>query len=248
MQTNLRKSAIAEAIGTFALIFIGVLSISAVSAVRAPAGFSNLTSIGLAHGLTIFVMVAALGAVSGGHFNPAITFGFVVTRRMPVSTGAIYWLAQLVGASLAGFLLFLIIGPSLVALGTPSLGPGVSPLSGIILEGVGTFFLVLAVFGTAVDGRAPRSVFPFAIGLTIAFDIMAFGALTGGAVNPARAFGPAIASGNWSNQLVYWIGPLIGGALAALVEHHVFIEAVPVPVPTEVRGGPTIEEERRRAA
>jgi MIP family channel proteins len=224
MGTRLFKAVIAEAIGAFALIFIGVLSIAAVSAVRAPAGLTNLASIALAHGFTIVVMVAALSAVSGGHFNPAITAGFVATGRMPVATGAIYWPAQLIGASLAGLLLLPILGPTLVATGTPSLGSGVSAASGIILEAVGTFFLALAVFGTAVDGRAPRSIFPLAIGLTIAFDIMAFGPLTGGAVNPARAFGPALASGHWANQLVYWIGPIVGGVLAALLENHFFIE------------------------
>lgn len=235
----------AEAIGTFALIFIGVLSIAAVSYVRAPAGFANLTSIGLAHGLTIMVMVASLGAVSGGHFNPAITLGFVAARRMSVRDGGAYWLAQLIGASLAGFLLLPVLGAGLVGLGTPSLGPGVGFWQGALLEGVGTFFLVLAVFGTAVDGRAPKSIFPIAIGLTIAFDIMAFGALTGGAVNPARAFGPALASGQWANQLVYWIGPLVGGALAALAENYIFMEpARPVPI---TRGGPTPEEERHAA-
>ncbi|MGH2458339.1 MAG: MIP/aquaporin family protein [Chloroflexota bacterium] len=242
---NLVKAAVAEAVGTFALIFIGVLSIVAVSSVRAPAGLANLTSIALAHGLTIMVMVAALGAVSGGHFNPAITFGFVVTRRMSMFAGGVYWLAQLIGGSLAALLLVPIVGPALVGLGTPALGPGVSIWSGAILEGVGTFFLVLAVFGTAVDGRAPKSVYPFAIGLAIAFDIMAFGPLTGGSVNPARAFGPALASGHWANQLVYWIGPLIGGALAALLDYYFFMEQAP-PVPYE-RGGPTAEEERRRA-
>lgn len=245
-ERNLVKAAVAEGVGTFALIFIGVLAIVAVSYVRAPAGVANLTSIALAHGLTIMVMVAALGAVSGGHFNPAITFGFVVTRRMSVVVGGVYWLAQLIGATLAGLLLVPILGSGLVGLGTPALGAGVSFWSGVVLEGVGTFFLVLAVFGTAVDGRAPRSVYPFAIGLTIAFDIMAFGPLTGGSVNPARAFGPALASGHWANQLVYWIGPLVGGALAALLDYFFFIEQAP-PISRE-RGGPTVEEERRRAA
>jgi MIP family channel proteins len=244
-ERNLLKALVAEAVGTFALIFIGVLSIVAVSAVRAPAGLANLTSIGLAHGLTIMVMVAALGAVSGGHFNPAITFGFVVTRRMSILAGAEYWLAQLVGASLAAYLLVPIVGASLVGLGTPALGSGISFWAGVILEAVGTFFLVLAVFGTAVDGRAPKSLFPIAIGLTIAFDIMALGPLTGGAVNPARAFGPALASGEWANQLVYWIGPLAGGGLAALLDNFFFMEtARPVPLR---RGGPTPEEERRAA-
>jgi MIP family channel proteins len=241
-ERNLLKAAVAEAVGTFALIFIGVLAIAAVSTVRAPVGLTNLTSIALAHGLTIMVMVAALGAVSGGHFNPAITLGFVVTRRMSVLAGGTYWLAQLIGASLAAFLLVLVLGTGPVGVGTPALAAGFGFWSGVILEAVGTFFLVLAVFGTAVDERAPASIYPIAIGLTIAFDIMAFGPLTGSAVNPARAFGPALASGHWADQLVYWIGPLIGGALAALLDNYFFIEAkAGPPVPREI---PTEEEHR----
>lgn len=245
VQRNLVKAAVAEGVGTFALIFIGVLAIAAVVAVRAPLSLANLTSIGLAHGLTILVMVAALGAVSGGHFNPAITLGFVVARRMDLLTGAIYWLAQLVGASLAAFLLVPVIGSRLVAVGTPNLGNGVDFWAGVVVEAVATFFLVLVVFGTVVDERAPKSIFPIAIGLTIALDIMAIGPLTGSAVNPARAFGPALASGQWANQLVYWIGPLLGGAIAALLENYFFIEQRP-SIPRE-RGGPTPEEERRAA-
>ncbi|HEX5414129.1 MAG TPA: aquaporin [Chloroflexota bacterium] len=237
-ERNLLKAAVAEGVGTFALIFIGVLAIAAVTVVRVPAGLTNLTSIALAHGLTIMVMVAALGAVSGGHFNPAITFGFVVTRRMSILAGVVYWLAQLIGATLAAFLLLPIIGMGGVGTGTPALTAGVSFWSGVILEGVGTFFLVLAVFGTAVDQRAPPSIYPIAIGLTIAFDIMAFGPLTGGAVNPARAFGPALVSGHWADQLVYWIGGLVGGAAAALLDNYFFMERhagppVPREIPTE---------------
>ena len=122
-----------------------------------------------------------------------------------------------------------------VATGTPSLAAGFSTGGGIIVEAVGTFFLVLAVFGTAVDERAPASIYPIAIGLTIAMDIMAFGPLTGAAVNPSRAFGPALASGHWNDQLVYWIGPLIGGALAALLHNYFFMGAkVGPPVPREI--------------
>jgi MIP family channel proteins len=245
MQRNLLKAAVAEGIGTFALIFIGVLSIVAVARVLAPPGLANLVSIGLAHGLTIMVMVAALGAVSGGHFNPAITLGFVVTGRMSVVTGLVYWIAQLIGASLAALLLLPVLGAGLVALGTPALGAGIGFWAGVILEAVGTFFLVLAVFGTAVDSRGLKAIAPFAIGLTIALDIMAFGPLTGSAVNPARAFGPALASGQWANQLVYWIGPLVGGALAALLDHHFFMEPAR-PVPLE-RAAPTTGEGQRAA-
>jgi len=237
------KALIAEAIGTFALSFIGVLAISATGVVGAPAGLANLASIGLAHGLTIGVMVAALGAISGGHFNPAVTFGFVVTGRLRAVTGLMYWVAQLVGATIAGLLLVAIIGGPAVANGTPNLDPTVSPLSGIVVEAVLTFFLVLVVFGTAVDERAPKSIFPLAIGLTIALDIMGGGPLTGASMNPSRTFGPALASGMWSNHLVYWIGPLLGGAAAALLHHYVLIEASPSPA-TAARGGPAPAEER----
>jgi MIP family channel proteins len=237
------KALIAEGIGAFALSFIGVLAISAAGIVGGPPTLANLTSIGLAHGLTIAVMVAALGAISGGHFNPAVTFGFVVTGRMKILDGLGYWVAQLVGAAIAGFLLVALVGSQAVANGTPNLAPNVSPINGIIIEAVLTFFLVLVVFGTAVDSRAPRSVFPLAIGLTVALDILGGGPLTGASMNPSRTFGPALASGMWANHLVYWIGPLIGGALAGLLEHFVLIEAAPSPETAE-RGGPAPAEER----
>src|SRR5215469_14589584 len=107
---QLGKALVAEGIGAFALSFVGVLAISAAGVVGAPAGVANLASIGLAHGLTIAVMVAALGAISGGHFNPAVTFGFVVTGRMKPLTGLYYWIAQLVGATLAGLVLLGVVG------------------------------------------------------------------------------------------------------------------------------------------
>src|SRR5260370_29057565 len=119
------KALIAEGIGTFALSFIGVLAITAAGVVGAPAGLANLARLGLAHGLTIGVMIAAMGAISGGHFNPAVTFGFVVTGRMPVLTGVYYWIAQLLGATIAGFLLVGIVGSTAVANGTPNLAGNV---------------------------------------------------------------------------------------------------------------------------
>jgi MIP family channel proteins len=244
MVRSLTKAAAAEAVGAFALIFVGVLAITAVGFVQGPPGLVNLAGIGLAHGLTIAVMIAALGAVSGGHFNPAITAGFVATGRMSVRDGLVYWLGQLAGATLAGLVLAACFGPALVAAGTPAIAAGVPIGVAILMEGIATFFLVLVVFGTVIDGRAPKSIYPFAIGLTITVGIIAIGALTGGALNPARAFGPALASGQWANQLVYWVGPIIGGCLAALLEDRFFIERRP-----EIRqiGGPTEEDERRAA-
>lgn len=237
MNNDPTKIAIAEAIGTFALIFIGVLAVVATDLIGIPLGPVNLASIAFAHGLVIAVMVAALAAISGGHFNPAITLGFVVTGRMALPRAAIYWLSQLVGATAAALLLVPLIGRGAVGVGTPALAPGLGSLAGIVLEAVGTFFLVFVVFGTAVDERAPRSLFPLAIGLTITVDILAFGTLTGGAVNPARAFGPALAAGQWADQLVYWIGPLVGGALGGAVYHFTMMERAPTPEAAE-HGGP----------
>ncbi len=245
MQGTLWQRALAEFIGTFALIFIGVLAVVVVDAANLPPETSGagLVTVAFAHGLVIAVMVAALAAVSGGHFNPAITLGFVVTGRMDVGTGAIYWIAQLVGAAVAALLLVALLGSGAVALGTPAVADTITPGIAIALELVTTFFLVFVVFGTAVDERAPSSVFPFAIGLTIALDIMAIGPLTGGSVNPARAFGPALASGAWDDQLVYWIGPLLGGAIAAWVMHFALMERRQAPRVAE-RGGPTPGEQR----
>lgn len=243
MEARLWQRALAEFIGTFALIFIGVLAIVAADASGAPVQGAGLVTVALAHGLVIAVMVAALSAVSGGHFNPAITLGFVVTGRLDVGKGVAYWLAQLVGAVVAALVLAALIGSGTVGDGTPALADTVTRGMGIALEAIATFFLVLVVFGTAVDERAPKSVFPFAIGLTIALDIMAIGPLTGGAVNPARSFGPALVSGAMADQLVYWVGPLLGGALAGLVMNYLLMERGQAPRVAE-RGGPAPEEAR----
>lgn len=223
MPRDWKERAVAEAIGTFALIFVGVLSITGAGIAGSPAQ-ASLTSVALAHGFTIAVMVAALGAISGGHFNPAVTFGFVITGRMRATLGLVYWVAQLVGATVAALLLTETFGIPVVRTGTPDLAPAVGSGTGTLIEAVATFFLVLVIFGTAVDRRAPVAVFPLAIGLTIALDIMAVGPLTGAAMNPARAFGPALASGQWSHHLVYWAGPLIGAVIAALVQNGLLME------------------------
>ena len=221
---NVAKPLIAEFIGTFALIFIGVLAISGVNITQAPNGLATLSSIGLAHGLAIAVMVAALGGVSGGHFNPAVTSAFMATGRINPITGVMYIAAQLAGATAAALIITSLFGATAVGAATPVLAPQVSATSGIIVEMITTFFLVLVIFGSAVDGRAPKSVYPFAIGFTVALGIMATGPLTGGAMNPARAFGPALASGMWSNHLVYWVGPIVGGVLAGLVQNFILME------------------------
>lgn len=207
------KPLVAELIGTFTLIFAGA---GAIIANEVTHGGVGVLGIAFAHGLAIAVMVSALGVISGGHFNPAVTFGFLVSRRISVAKAIGYLIAQLVGATLGGLALWAAYphGPAAaVRLGTPLLAPGLPAAAGIALEAIGTFFLVTVIFGTAVHPAAPR-LGGLAIGLTITMDILAFGPLTGAAMNPARAFGPALVSGAWGDQWVYWIGPLLGGAVA----------------------------------
>lgn len=232
----------AEAIGTFALCFIGILAIN-TDAITGGQGTSSLATVAFAHGLTIAVMVAALGALSGGHFNPAVTAGFVATGRMAPARGVQYAAAQVAGAALASLLLALLFGREVVAAGTPAVAENVHPVGGAVVEAVTTFFLVLVVFGTAVDERAPRSVFPLAIGLTVALDIMATGPITGAAMNPARVLGPALAGGMWNAHWVYWVGPLLGGVAAAALQHRFFLARAPSPE-TAAHGGPAPSEER----
>ncbi|MBI2173013.1 MAG: aquaporin [Candidatus Aenigmarchaeota archaeon] len=204
---------VAEAIATFSLVFIGAGSILAGN---------DIIGVALAHGLVLMCMVYATAHVSGAHINPAVTVGMLVTKKIGSSKAALYIISQLVGAAVAGFFLAAIF-PSAPALnlGTPALASGLPVASGILVEAVLTFFLIFTIFGVAVDKRAPAGFYGLAIGLVLTFDILAGGTLTGAAMNPARAFGPALASGFWENQVVYWIGPIIGAIVAALAYDRV---------------------------
>ena len=188
------KAAIAEGIGTFALIFFG-----AGSVLLYLNGQLDLVGVALAHGLVIAIMVSQMAHLSGGVFNPAIQIALWVTGKMPSSRTVIYLGAQLVGAAVGALLLkFLVPAQAFDAAlgGVPTLGDGISSGKGILLEAVGTFFLVWAVFATVVDDRGPfGKTAGLSIGLTITFGMLAIGPWTGGALNPARWFGPALASG-----------------------------------------------------
>jgi MIP family channel proteins len=213
---------LAEFVGTFVFVFIGAGSIVTNAFLHGTVG---LIGIALAHGLALSIVISALGATSGGHINPAVTIGFLITRRIIRLLGILYIVAQLVGATLAGLLLKAIFPEAVwqaAQLGTPSLAPNISPGTGILLEAILTFFLLLAVFGTAVDERAPK-IGGFGIGLTVLVDILVGGPLTGAAMNPARTFGPALAGGFWDNNFVYWVGPIIGGVIAVLFYEYVVL-------------------------
>jgi MIP family channel proteins len=214
--------AIVEAVGTFALIFVGAGSIVAT-------GGQNLVAIALAHGLAIGLMVAAAGQISGGLYNPALTVGLISARRMPLSRGIYYIVSQLIGATFAALALKTLFTPAAidaVQLGTPALGAGVNAGSGMLAEFIMTFFLMYSVFGVAVDVRGARAIAGLVIGLTITMDVFVGGGLTGAAMNPARWFGPAVVQGVFADWWVYWVGPIIGAVLAAVLWNDVYLTSI----------------------
>jgi MIP family channel proteins len=221
MPSLLRRS-LAEALGTFALVFIGVGSIASKFYPDANYGILGIAT---AHAIVLAVMVTATMAVSGGHLNPAVTIGLLVARRTNARTAVSYIVAQLAGAvlgALAVKVLFPIGVTRPIALGTPTIAGNVQLWQAISLEAILTFFLVSAVFGTCVNSEAPK-VGGFAVGLVLLFDILVGGPLTGAAMNPARAFGPALVAGQWVAHGVYWVGPILGGVVAALLWEHVLL-------------------------
>lgn len=218
------KAFVAEFIGTFTLVFVGVGAIA-----MAGDGSAGLLAIAWAHGLALVVMITATAAVSGGHLNPAVSFGLWLAGKLPLSGLIGYVIAQVLGA-LVGTATILAALPEqvrAVSLGTPALAPDVSIGSALVLEAVLTFFLVFTVYGTAVDRRAPRLGGLF-IGLSVTMGILVAGPVTGGALNPARHLGPALVAGGdfLAQAWIYWVGPLIGGALAALVYRGVLEERI----------------------
>lgn len=218
------RRSVAEFIGTFALIFVGAGAVI----------YGDIVGVAFANGLVIAVMVSAVGLISGGFFNPAITIGFLLTRRIAVSLGAVYLVVQFGAAALAALLLRWVLPATARTgshLGAPALGTGVTSGKGVVIEAVLTFFLVWAVFSTAVDPRGTfKQIAGLAIGLTIVFDALMGLGLTGAAMNPARAFGPQLVDDHWANWWVWYVGPIAGGAIAALVYEGLYL-GPPKPEP-----------------
>jgi MIP family channel proteins len=218
----------AEFIGIFALVFVGGASIMAAAMSH---NTNGLLVAALAHGTILAIMVTATMRISG-HLNPAVTLGFLVTRRIEPVMAVVYIIAQLLGAAVAAYALKAIF-PADVAvaarLGGQSIAGDVTAGQAILCEAIATFFLTFVVFGTAVDPAAPK-VGGFAIGLAVTADILAIGPLTGGSMNPARSFGPAVASGVLEGQLIYWIGPIVGSIAAALLYDGLFLRRGKEPV------------------
>lgn len=219
----------AEFVGTFAVIFISAGAICADQFLKASggagAGISPL-GIAFAYGLSFGVLVAATIPISGGHLNPAVTVGHWVTRRLGLFDLLTYVLAQLAGAILAAYLLRAVIPADTwqaVALGTPNLTNGLTRGPGMLLEGLLTAVLVFAYFGVTAESSGVRPQIGGSIaGLLLTALVLAGWPFTGGALNPARVFGPALASRHWANHGVYWVGPLAGGAIGAVVYSALF--------------------------
>ncbi len=219
------RPALVELIGTFCFFFVGAGAIVTDSYTHGAVG---LLGIALAHGIMLSVMVSAFGAISGGHFNPAVTIGLWVGKKVDLSTVLSYIPAQLIGGVLAGMMLRAIFPQTVwepVHLGTPALAAGVTAGQALLIEATLTAFLMFAVLGTAVDSAAPK-IGGFGIGLTVLADILVGGPLTGAAMNPARVFGPAVAAGFMDNQWIYWVGPIAGASIASLIYTRVLSKTV----------------------
>lgn len=201
------KNLVAEFIGTFALIFIGAGALAITQA--------NLLGVALAHGLVIVVFIYAYGHLSGTHINPAVTLGLLIAEEIEFVAAIGYWIVQFLGGILGAVLLNALL-PDPGDLGVTILAEGVTPVQGLVIEIVLTFFLVNTIFTTAVSGKAGNFA-GLAIGLTLVFCILMGGPLTRASLNPARTLGPAIVSGNYADLWLYFVGPCVGAILAALL-------------------------------
>lgn len=227
MDESVLRRGVAEFIGTFTLIFIGG-GAGAISG-------NDIVAVALANGLAIGIMVSNFGHISGGLFNPAITLGFLSTRRITPRLAVVYWIAQFGGAVVAAAILRGLIVKPYSFLGTIPSVHQVGAGRGFVLEAIMTFFLVLAVFATAVDPRgAFKSIAGLAIGLTITMDVFFGGPLTGAAMNPARAFGPELVGNFWGAGWIYYVGPALGGVVAAVGYDRLYLR----PLAPSVVGTP----------
>ena len=219
------RAAFAEFIAALLFIFLGAGTVVVTGGILGDELTSaRLVAIALAHGLAIALLVSATAKISGGHINPAVTFGAFITGKISLIKGIMYVVAQLAGAVVGALLLAAVIPEAAQGnLGAHGLGPEITVGGGMIVEIVLTFALVFVVFATAMDPKGLGHIAPVAIGLVIVVDHLVGVPLTGASMNPARSFGPAFVAGAWENHWIFWAGPLAGAALAALVYEFVFL-------------------------
>jgi aquaporin Z len=219
----------AEFVGTALFVFLGAGAVAAELA--APVRFGPLAA-PLAHGLAMAIIVSATMSISGGHINPAVSFGLFVAGKIDGRTLGRYVVAQLIGALVGAALVKGILPAGAVRasmVGTPSVSITIGDLQAVLIEAMLTFWLVCAVFGTAVSSEAPK-IGGFGIGLAIFVAMVVGGPFTGGVLNPARAFGPAIIAWQLTGQYVYWVGPALGAAVAGLLWKTVLLPRDPANI------------------
>ncbi|XP_028762705.1 probable aquaporin TIP2-2 [Neltuma alba] len=229
---NSIKAYIAEFIATLLFVFAGVGSAIAYGELTEDAALDapGLVAVAVAHAFGLFVGVAVAANISGGHLNPAVTLGLAIGGNITILTGILYWIFQLLGSIVACLLLKFVTGGKSIP--THGLAAGVGAGEGVVFEIIVTFGLVYTVYATAADPKKGSlgTIAPIAIGFIVGANILAAGPFSGGSMNPARSFGPAVVSGNFMDNWIYWVGPLVGGALAGLVYGDVFIGSyAPVP-------------------
>jgi len=222
---KIQQALLAEFLGTFFLCFVGIGAVlSATPAVGSGAG---IVGIALANGLVLSVAVNAFGGISGAHFNPAVSVGFLLVGRLPASRFIPYVVVQLAGATVAAAACRTLFLPEAVMqaqLGIPLPAAWVSTSGVLLAEFIMTFLLMIAIIGTAVDARGKAmKIGGFGIGLTVASNILAGGAITGASMNPARSFGPALVQGNWLMHWAYWVAPTAGACVAAVLYERVLL-------------------------
>jgi aquaporin TIP len=222
------KGALAEFISLFLFVFIGVGTVMSYEKIH-PGDLEagGLLMIAIAHGLAIAILVAATANISGGHVNPAVSLGLALAGKITVIRLVLYWVAQLLGAVAGAWVLKQVTTGEDVA--RHAIGAGMTPMSAMLMEIILTFTLVFVVFATAVDPKKGTVgvIAPLAIGFTVLAQIFVGAPFSGASMNPGRSFGPAVVAMDFTNHWVYWLGPFIGAALAALIYDGVFISPAP---------------------
>lgn len=223
------RATLAEFASTFIFVFAGEGSGLALVKIYKDAAFSagELVAVALAHAFALFAAVSASMHVSGGHLNPAVTFGALLGGRISVVRAIYYWIAQLLGSIVAALLLRLVTNNMRPAGFHVAVGLGA--MHGLILEIVMTFGLMYTVYATAIDPKrgAISAISPLAIGLIVGANILVGGPFDGACMNPALAFGPSLVGWRWDYHWIFWVGPLIGAAIAALVYEYIIIPTEP---------------------
>ncbi|XP_058723322.1 probable aquaporin TIP2-2 [Vicia villosa] len=218
------RAYLSEFIATLIFVFAGVGSAIAYNELTSDAALdpAGLVAVAVAHAFALFVGVSIAANISGGHLNPAVTFGLAIGGNITILTGFFYWIAQLLGSIVASLLLNYVTSKSVP---THGVAAGLNPIAGLVFEIIITFGLVYTVYATAADPKKGSigTIAPIAIGFVVGANILVAGPFSGGSMNPARSFGPAVVNGNFADNWIYWAGPLIGGGLAGLIYGDIFI-------------------------